>query len=223
MKRLLIRRDGVTLKGYLAYNDSIKEKRPGVLVVHEWWGNNDYSRKRADMLAELGYVAFAVDMYGGGKVADNPADAGKLAGEAMKNMKEMKARFIAALASAEEKQSCRSDPNRCHRLLFWRRGRAQHGLRWSGFAGSGQLSRQPGGGHACESRGPSKQKFSSAMEQPISLIPKQSLKISKRRWIRQRLTTSSSTTTMQCTLHEPCLDRNRQKVQHSDSIQRKSG
>ena len=50
-----------TLKGYIAYDDKFKEKRPGILVVHEWWGNNDYSRRRANMLAELGYVAFAVD------------------------------------------------------------------------------------------------------------------------------------------------------------------
>ncbi len=89
--------DGITLKGYVAYNDTIKEKRPGVLVVHEWWGNNDYSKKRATMLAELGYVALAVDMYGNGQVADNPGDAGKLAGETMKNMPGMKARFAAAL------------------------------------------------------------------------------------------------------------------------------
>ena len=70
--------DGVTLKGYVALDNSLKGKRPGVLVVHEWWGNNDYSRRRADMLARLGYVAFAVDMYGDGKVVDTPADAGKL-------------------------------------------------------------------------------------------------------------------------------------------------
>ncbi len=96
-KQVTYSADGVMLKGYLAYNNSIKEKRPGVLVVHEWWGNNDYSRMRADMLAKLGYVAFAVDMYGGGKVATTPADAGKLAGEAMKDMNGMKARFMAAL------------------------------------------------------------------------------------------------------------------------------
>lgn len=89
--------DGVTLKGYIAYNDTIKEKQPGVLVVHEWWGNNDYSRMRANMLAELGYVALAVDMYGNGQVVDNPGDAGKLSAETMKNMPGMKARFVAAL------------------------------------------------------------------------------------------------------------------------------
>lgn len=88
--------DGVTLKGYIAYNDTIKEKRPGVLVVHEWWGNNDYSRMRANMLAELGYVALAVDMYGNGQVVDNPGDAGKFSGETMKNTQGMEARFAAA-------------------------------------------------------------------------------------------------------------------------------
>ncbi len=102
--------DGQTLKGYLAYNDSIKEQMPGVLVVHEWWGNNDYSRKRADMLAELGYVAFAVDMYGDGKVVDTPADAGKLSAEAMKNMSGMKARFMAALDLLKKNKAV--DPTR---------------------------------------------------------------------------------------------------------------
>ena len=88
---------GDTLKGYVAYDDKFKEKRPGILVVHEWWGNNDYSRRRANMLAELGYVAFAVDMYGNGRLADNPGDAGKLAGEVGKNIPLMVARFTAAL------------------------------------------------------------------------------------------------------------------------------
>ena len=87
----------VTMKGYLVYSDKIQGKRPGILVVHEWWGLNDYSRKRADMLAELGYVAFAVDMYGDGKNVDNPSDAGKLAGEVMQNTSAMRTRFLAAM------------------------------------------------------------------------------------------------------------------------------
>ena len=61
-----------TMKGYLVYDDAVKGKRAGVLVVPEWWGANDYARKRARMLAEAGYVALVVDMYGHGKVADNP-------------------------------------------------------------------------------------------------------------------------------------------------------
>ncbi|MFZ5594422.1 MAG: dienelactone hydrolase family protein [Pseudomonadota bacterium] len=85
------------LKGYLAHDDSIKGKRPGVLVVHEWWGLNEYARKRARMLAELGYVALAVDMYGNGKQAEHPDDAGKFAGEVAKNREAAKARFLAAL------------------------------------------------------------------------------------------------------------------------------
>ena len=56
-----------TLKGYLAYDDAVKGKRPGVLVVHEWWGHNEYARRRAIMLAGLGYAALAVDMFGDGK------------------------------------------------------------------------------------------------------------------------------------------------------------
>ena len=87
---------GVVLKGYLAYDDTIKEKRPGSLVVHEWWGLNDYARKRAQMLAKLGYTALAVDMYGDGKLAMHPDDAGKFSGEIMKNFDVGKARFLAA-------------------------------------------------------------------------------------------------------------------------------
>jgi len=71
---------------------------PGVLVVHEWWGNNDYSRRRAEMLAGLGYVALALDMYGEGKVADHPADAGRFAGAVRENMDAGEARFRAAMA-----------------------------------------------------------------------------------------------------------------------------
>jgi dienelactone hydrolase len=89
--------DGVTMKGYLAYDDQVQGRRPGVLVVHEWWGLNDYARKRARMLAKLGYTALAVDMYGGGRTADHPEDAGKFSGELRKNMEGAKARFEAAM------------------------------------------------------------------------------------------------------------------------------
>ncbi|MGZ6191840.1 MAG: dienelactone hydrolase family protein [Syntrophales bacterium] len=88
---------GVVMKGYLAYDENVKGKRPGVLVVHEWWGLNDYARKRARMLAELGYTALAVDMYGEGKVAEHPDDAGKFSSALMKNFDVGKARFAAAL------------------------------------------------------------------------------------------------------------------------------
>lgn len=88
--------DGVKMKGYMAYDDAIKGKRPGVLVVHEWWGLNDYAKKRADMLAEAGYVALAMDMYGDGKTVDHPKDAGELSGSVIKNPALSRARFDAA-------------------------------------------------------------------------------------------------------------------------------
>ncbi len=86
---------GVTLKGYIAYDNSVKGKRPGIIVVHEWWGLNDYIRKRARMLAELGYTALAVDMYGEGKQAEHPDTAGKFSSEVMKNFDMARARFLA--------------------------------------------------------------------------------------------------------------------------------
>jgi dienelactone hydrolase len=89
--------NGTPLKGYLARPKG-EGKRPGVLVVHEWWGNNDYPRKRADMLAELGYVAFALDMYGNGTVVTTASDAGKLAGEVGRNLDVAEQRFRAAMA-----------------------------------------------------------------------------------------------------------------------------
>jgi len=89
--------DGISLTGYLAYDDKLKGKRPGVLVVHEWWGLNDYVRSRARKLAELGYIAFALDMYGDGKLAKHPKDAGRFAAQVKKNMKLEAARFDIAL------------------------------------------------------------------------------------------------------------------------------
>jgi dienelactone hydrolase len=84
-----------TMKGYIAYDDATTAKRPGVLVVHEWWGNNEYARKRARMLAEMGYTALAIDMYGDGKTAAHPDDAGKFATEANSNPDQRRARFVA--------------------------------------------------------------------------------------------------------------------------------
>jgi len=102
--------DNVVMKGYLAYDKNIKGERPGVLVVHEWWGLNDYARKRARMLAELGYTALAVDMYGDGKQAMHPDDAGKFSSELMKNFDTAKSRFIAAMNFLKKQPSV--DPER---------------------------------------------------------------------------------------------------------------
>jgi len=72
---------GVKLEGYLAYDDGTKTPRPGVLVVPEWWGLNDYAKGRARQLAALGYVAFAVDMYGAGVVTTDANKAKELSGQ----------------------------------------------------------------------------------------------------------------------------------------------
>jgi dienelactone hydrolase len=101
---------GMTMKGYLAYDENIKGKRPGVLVVHEWWGQNEYVRKRARMLAELGYTALALDMYGEGKTATHPDDAGKFSSETMKNFPVAKKRFEAAMNFLKKQKTV--DPER---------------------------------------------------------------------------------------------------------------
>jgi dienelactone hydrolase len=84
---------GTTLKGYLAYDSAIKGKRPGILVVHEWWGHNEHARDRARMLANIGYTALAVDMYGDGKTADHPKKAGEFMNAAFKDWETSQARF----------------------------------------------------------------------------------------------------------------------------------
>jgi dienelactone hydrolase len=86
----------LTMNGYLSYDDSIAGKRPGILVVHEWWGHNEYARERARMLAGLGYTALAVDMYGDGKRAEHPDDAGKFSAAVRQNMASATQRFVAA-------------------------------------------------------------------------------------------------------------------------------
>jgi len=93
------------LKGYLAYDDAVQGRRPGILVVHEWWGQNAYARHRADMLAALGYTALALDMYGEGKTAAHPDEAGKFSGAVRQNLPLMKARFLAAREFLNEQPS----------------------------------------------------------------------------------------------------------------------
>lgn len=89
--------DGVTMDGFVVYDENKEGARPAILVIHEWWGLNDYAKNRAKQLAELGYIAMAVDMYGNGKTADNPDSAGKYAMPFYNNPQMMKARFDAAL------------------------------------------------------------------------------------------------------------------------------
>ena len=87
------------LHGFLAWNEAAQGKRPGVLVVHEWWGLNENTRNQAKRLAQSNYVAFALDMYGSGKSADptHPKDAQSFMTEASKDPAALAARFNAAL------------------------------------------------------------------------------------------------------------------------------
>ncbi|MEW8506643.1 MAG: dienelactone hydrolase family protein [Candidatus Thiodiazotropha sp.] len=97
------------MKGYIAYDDGIQERRPGILVVHEWWGHNEYARSRAKQLAGMGYTALAVDMYGEGRQASHPKDAGRFATEVKKNMETAAARFQAAMALLQSHKTVARD------------------------------------------------------------------------------------------------------------------
>jgi dienelactone hydrolase len=96
-EEVVYRHGDTQMKGYLAYDEANGDKRPGILVVHEWWGHNAYARSRAKQLAAMGYTALAVDMYGDGKQADHPKDAGRFAGEVKQNMETASARFRVAM------------------------------------------------------------------------------------------------------------------------------
>ncbi len=85
------------LEGYLAYDDAIKGKRPGVLIVHEWMGINQYVKRRAEQLAKLGYIAFAADIYGKGIRPKNRDEAAAEAKKYKENRKLMQARAVAGL------------------------------------------------------------------------------------------------------------------------------
>lgn len=89
--------DGTRLVGYHAWDDAISGPRPGVIVVHEWWGLNDYAKRRARDLAALGYSALAVDMYGDGRNTQHPDDAKAFMNAALADPAIPKARFQAGL------------------------------------------------------------------------------------------------------------------------------
>jgi len=115
--REVVYKQGETeLQGYFAWDDAAPGKRPGVVVVHEWWGHNAHARHQAERLAREGYVAFALDMYGKGKVTTHPADAQAFATEAASNLGVLTARFEAALAQLEAHPSV--DPERIAALGY---------------------------------------------------------------------------------------------------------
>ena len=90
-------KDGeTTLKGFVVYDDAITAKRPGIVMVHEWWGITNHIHNEARKFAQQGYTAFIADMYGDAKTADNPKDAGVLSSSVMKDPTVMESRFNAA-------------------------------------------------------------------------------------------------------------------------------
>lgn len=128
----------VDLEGYLAFDDSIQGNRPGVLVIHEWWGLNDYIRKRADMLAELGYVAFAGDMYGKGKVTEHPKEAGEWAQQVTKNIGLWRERALAGLEVL--KKGPNTDPARLAAIGYCFGGSTVQQLAYTGADLKGVVS-----------------------------------------------------------------------------------
>jgi dienelactone hydrolase len=94
--------NSMTYKGFIAYDDNIKGKRPAILVVPEWWGLNDYTKMRARKLAELGYIAMAADVFGNGKVAANPTEAQELTTPYYKDPTLAKSHLDAALQKLKE-------------------------------------------------------------------------------------------------------------------------
>ena len=102
--------DNVSMKGYLVYDNKINKKRPGVLVLHEWWGQDENVRKRAQMLAQMGYTALVVDMYGDGITAKDPEEAAKHAKEITGNLDLEKSRYTAAINFLKQQETV--DPDR---------------------------------------------------------------------------------------------------------------
>lgn len=92
-----------TLKGQLAWDDQVEGPRPAVLVVHEWWGPGEYVEKRAKMLAELGYVGFAIDLFGDGFQTEEPTVANERMNDALSDLDRLKARFEAAIEALSER------------------------------------------------------------------------------------------------------------------------
>jgi dienelactone hydrolase len=92
-------KDGdTTMKGFIVYDDAVTGKRPGIVLVHEWWGITKHMHGEARRFAEQGYTALIADMFGDAKTADNPKDAGALSSSVMKDPKVMQSRFNAARA-----------------------------------------------------------------------------------------------------------------------------
>ena len=137
-KIIAYQHDGVNLEGFLAYDDSLKGKRPAVLVVHEWWGLTDYVRGRAEKLAGMGYVAFALDMYGKGKVTEHPSQAGEWMRQIRSNVYQWQQRALAGLEVL--RKDPRTDLNRIAAIGYCFGGATVQQLAYSGADIKGVVS-----------------------------------------------------------------------------------
>jgi dienelactone hydrolase len=129
-QRVPYEHQGLKFTGYLAYDDVVQGKRPGVLVVHEWWGLNAYARSRAEKLAGVGYVAFALDMYGEGKVTQHPSEASQWSKQVTANVREWQQRAQAGLDVLMKDP--RTDPDRVAAIGYCFGGSTAQQLAYSG-------------------------------------------------------------------------------------------
>ena len=116
--------------GYLAWDDSLAGPRPGVLVFHEFWGLDDYAKQRTEQLAKLGYLAFAADLYGGGKLVDHPQDAGLMAMNIRSSVDDWQKRGLAALNVLKSQPEC--DPTKLAAIGYCLGGSTVQQLAFSG-------------------------------------------------------------------------------------------
>ncbi len=130
--------EGVNLEGYLAYDDASRGKRPGVLVVHEWWGLNEYARSRVKQLAGMGYVAFGLDMYGKGKVTAHPSQAAEWMKQVRSNVRQWQQRARAGLEVL--KKDPRTDTKRIAAIGYCFGGGTVQQLAYSGADIKGVVS-----------------------------------------------------------------------------------
>jgi dienelactone hydrolase len=132
------RQDGTVMQGLLAYDEALPGKRPGVLVVHEWWGLNDFAKHKAAELAGLGYAALAADMYGNGRTTADPEEAARLAGDLRGNPELLRARARSALEALAA--APRVDPQRLAAIGFCFGGTTVLELAYSGADLAGVVS-----------------------------------------------------------------------------------
>jgi len=132
------RHGDTVLEGFVAWDDALEGRRPGVLIVHQWMGLTDYERMRAEQLAALGYVAFAVDVYGRGVRPADTAEAGKLAGAYKKDRALLRARVAAGLEALRAND--RVDPGRVAAIGYCFGGTAVLELARSGADVAGVVS-----------------------------------------------------------------------------------